>query len=265
MKVVFMGASAYGLKCLKAVLDIQELSIVGIITTPKEFVLTYNAGKNSRTMTNDIYDEIQQIGDQKNIPIFVIGKMNESRTIDTLLEWQPDLIVVSGWYHMIGDKIRNIPPNGIVGLHSSLLPKYRGAAPLVWQMINGESKAGITLFYMDQGIDSGDIVAQAEEIIEEEDTIGTLYEKVGNRGIELLKKYLPMIAHGTAPRIKQKNLDSKDIWPQRTPEDGLIDWSKTPKQIENFVRAQTKPYPGAYTIIGNKKITIWDCTVEERE
>lgn len=264
MRIVFFGASVYGLKCLKAILGIKEIDVVGIMTTPKEFVLTYNAGKDSRAMTNDIYAEIHQIGEQNNISIFVIEKMNESRTIDMLLEWEPDLIVVSGWYHMIGAKIRDIPQYGVVGLHSSLLPKYRGAAPLVWQMINGESKAGITLFYMDEGVDSGDIVAQAEEIIEETDTIGTLYEKVGNKGIELLEKYLPLIAQGNAPRIKQEHLDTK-VWPQRTPEDGLIDWSKTPKQIENFVRAQTKPYPGAYTFIDDKKVIIWDCTVEKRK
>lgn len=263
MRVVFLGASAYGVKCLQAVLKMAEPEIVGIMTTPREFVLTYNAGKDSRTMKNDVYEEIYQIGKDNKIPVFVISKMNEGRTVDMLLEWKPELIVVSGWYHIIGETIRNIPKHGVVGLHSSLLPKYRGAAPLVWQMINGENKAGITLFYMDQGVDSGDIIAQAEEIIEETDTIATLYEKIGNRGIELLEKYLPLIALGKAPRIKQEHLNDGDVWPQRRPEDGLIDWSRSPREIENFVRAQTKPYPGAYTVIDGKKVTIWDCTVEE--
>ena len=263
MRVSFLGASVYGVKCLKAVLKIVDLEIVGIMTTPKEFVLTYNAGKDSKTMKNDVYDEIYQIGKDNGIPVFVIEKMNEKRTVDILLGWEPELIVVSGWYHIIGAAIRNIPKYGVVGLHPSLLPKYRGGAPLVWQMINGENKAGITLFYMDQGVDSGDIIAQAEEIIEETDTIGTLYEKVGNSGIKLLEKYLPLIALGKAPRIKQEYLKDEDIWPQRRPEDGLIDWSKSPREIENFVRAQTKPYPGAYTIIDGKKVIIWDCTVED--
>ena len=81
----------------------------------------------------------------------------------------------------------------------------------------------------------------------------------------MLKTYLPQIAHEKAPRIKQEQLDDTDIWPQRKPEDGLIDWSKSPKEIECFVRAQTKPYPGAYTVIDGKKVTIWDCSVEEME
>lgn len=265
MRVAFLGASAYGVKCLNAILRIEGLEVIGIMTTPEEYVLSYNSGQDSRVMKNDVYTEIHHIGMKEKIPVFVIGKMNDQRTIDTFWEWRPELIVVSGWYHIIGETIRGIPKYGVVGLHSSLLPKYRGAAPLVWQMINGESKTGITLFYMEQGIDSGDIIAQTEEVIEESDTIATLYEKVGNRGIELLEKYLPLIASGKAPRVKQEHLDDKDIWPQRKPEDGWIDWGKSPKEIENFVRAQTRPYPGAYTIINGKKVVIWDCTVEENE
>lgn len=265
MRVVFFGASAYGIKCLRAVLDIKCVELIGVVTTQKEYILTYSAGQENRIMNNAVYDEIHQIGAEKNIPVFVMEKMNEQRTIDVLMDWEPELIVVSGWYHMIGASIRTISKYGVVGLHSSLLPKYRGAAPLVWQMINGESKTGITLFYMDKGVDSGDIIAQAEEVIEETDTIATLYERVGSKGIELLKEYLPLIALEKAPRIKQEHLEEKDVWPQRKPEDGLIDWSKSPREIENFVRAQTKPYPGAYTIVNGKKVIIWDCTVEENE
>ena len=265
MKVVFLGASSYGMKCLRAILKVKGVDVVGVMTTPKEFTLTYNEGRDSKIMKNNVYYEISQLCKHEKIELYTIGKMNEEATIDKCKQWEPELIVVSGWYHIIGKAIRNIPLYGVVGLHPSSLPKYRGGAPLVWQMINGEDKAGITLFYMDEGIDSGDIIAQAEEVIEETDTIATLYEKIGNRGIELLEKYLPLIALGKAPRIKQENLQDSDIYPQRKPEDGMIDWKKSPKEIQNFVRAQTKPYPGAYTIIDGKKITIWDCTVREIE
>lgn len=261
MRVVFMGASAYGLKCLNAIWAIKEVNVTGVVTTPKEFTLTYNAGKEHRFMKNEIYTDIMELCEKHNTDCFVIQKMNEQRTVDIIKEWEPDLIVVSGWYHMIGKAIRDIPSLGVVGLHSSLLPRYKGGAPLVWQMINGEKKAGITLFYIEQGVDSGDIIAQAEEAIDEQDTIGTLYEKIGIKGIELLQQYLPLIAAGKAPRIKQDKAYENDIWPQRKPEDGLIDWRKSPREIERFVRAQTKPYPGAYTIIEGKKVIIWDCTV----
>ncbi len=262
MNVVFFTASAYGVKCLMSILKIKEIVVVGIVTTQAEFTLTYNDGKDNKRMKNEVLSELHQISDINGIECFEIQRMNSSDTYGVLKKWKPDLIVVSGWYHMIGETIREIPKYGVVGLHASLLPKYRGGAPLVWQMINGEDKAGITLFYIEEGIDSGDIIASAEETIEETDTIATLYEKVGSRGIELLKTYLPLIALDKAPRIKQDYSDEKDIWPQRKPEDGLIDWSKSPKEIERFVRAQTKPYPGAYAIIDDKKVIIWDCTVE---
>lgn len=263
MNVVFFGASAYGVKCLQAIIQIKEVVVVGVVTTPEEYTLTYNGGKDEKSMRNEAYGILNQICREHKIDCFQIEKMNESATYEMLRYWEPDLIVVSGWYHMIGKQIREIPKYGVVGLHASLLPKYRGGAPLVWQMINGEDKTGITLFYIEDGIDCGDIIASAEERIEETDTIATLYEKVGDRGIELLKTYLPLIAAGKAPRIKQDCLDDKDVWTQRKPEDGLIDWSKSPKEIERFVRAQTKPYPGAYTIINGKKVIIWDCTVKD--
>lgn len=265
MRVVFLGASSYGVRCLRAILNIREVEVTGVMTVPEEYTLTYNAGQDSKKMSNPVFSDIQQLCSQLQIASYIIEKMNQQSTIDKLMEWEPDLIVVSGWYHMIGKKIRSIPRYGVVGLHPSLLPRYRGGAPLVWQIINGESKAGITLFYMDEGVDSGDIIAQAEETIEETDTISTLYEKIGIKGIELLEAYLPLIASEKAPRLKQEGLSDSDIWPQRKPEDGLIDWDKSPKEIENFVRAQTKPYPGAFTFINGKKVTIWDCRVEEEE
>ena len=256
-----MGASEFGYSCFKTLFDIEQVEVVGVLTTPASFELKYERGTKQRRMQNTVYEKLLHDCFDLGLACHVIDRINSIDSVRKVKELAPELIFVSGWYHIIGLDIIQSAPKGVVGLHSSLLPQYRGSAPLVWQIINGEKKAGISLFYFDEGVDSGDIIAQAEAVIEEYDTIKTLYEKVGGQGLKLMREYLPLIASGTAPRIPQANLSDDDIWPQRTEEDGLIDWNKSAREITDFVRAQTKPYPGAFTIINGKKITIWDCKI----
>lgn len=261
MNVIICLASPYGMRCLESIE--QVVTIAGIITTKKEFRIRF--GDTDRVMENQAYTQVCEYAQKKNVPLYQIEKMNSMETEQFIRNHSAELMIVSGWYHLIKKNIMDLFPKGVIGLHSSMLPRYRGGAPLVWQMINGEPSAGITLFYLDEGVDSGDIIAQKQVDILEEDTIKTLYDKVGNCGIELLLENLTRIEKGTAARKKQENLSDEDIWPQRKPEDGMIDWSMDPKQIRNFVRAQTKPYPGAFTYIGSKKVIIWDCDIEETE
>ena len=267
MRVVMFMASQYGFECYKAVKEIKDIEIAGILTPPSHFVLRYDKDK-TKQMSNTIYREAVIEGKEIHVPVYVADRMNGNETVHTIQNWKPDLIVVSGWYHIIKEEILRIPPKGIIGLHSSLLPRYRGGAPLVWQLINGEKEAGITLFYMEQGTDTGDIIGQEKVAIEEDDDIGTLYEKVGKKGIALLKRYLPQIADGCAPRKKQTDIEKYCVYPQRKKEDGRIDWSKLPADIYNFVRAQTRPYPGAFSYYGEYQVFIWKCkvvSIEERD
>lgn len=260
MRCIMMLASGFGLNCFDVVEKINEVEVVGVITPKEKYKLKYGEGC-IKEMENLIFHSLVIKCQKKDIPFFVMEKMNSLETIQQIIEWNPELIIVSGWYHMIGKKILDIPSKGVIGLHSSMLPRYRGGAPLVWQMINGEKTAGISLFYMDVGVDSGDIVAQTPIPIEEYDTIGTLYAKVNREGIKLLKDNLPLIAEGKSLRVKQVGLSDNEIYPQRSPQDGIINWTNTGRQIYNFVRAQTKPYPGAYTYYSEYKIVIWKCMI----
>lgn len=261
MRCVFMVASKYGLKCFDAVRELGIIEVAGVITPKQEYELKYG-GKHSKEMKNEIYTDLLQRCNYFHIPFYAMDKMNDTSTEQKVMEWKAELIVVSGWYHLIGKKILNVPGKGVIGLHSSLLPKYRGGAPLVWQIINGEEFTGITLFYINDGaVDSGDIIGQRKIKIEYSDTIGTLYERVGEEGISLLRENLPLIALGKAPRMEQVGLSDKDIFPQRSPKDGLINWDKTSKQIYDFIRAQTKPYPGSFTYYMGYKVIIWSCKV----
>ena len=256
MRIVFFGASELGYHCCEKILAMKQ-NVVGIFTMPRIFNISYSPDK---PVNNILHRDFYELGDKHGIPVVCVEKkMIEYR--DTLSSMHPDLILVIGWYYMIPKSIRDIAPLGCAGIHSSLLPKYRGGAPLVWAIINGEKEAGVSFFYMDEGVDTGDIIGQGAFSIEETDTIREVLLKAENAALHLLEEFIPKMAEGTAPRVQQ-NHNEASIFHQRTPEDGLIDWTWEKEKIQNFIRAQTRPYPGAYTIIGDKKVTIWDAKIE---
>ena len=135
-------------------------------------------------------------------------------------------------------------------------PNIKRGAPLVWAMINGEKHTGISLFQMDKGLIQGDILGQEKVKICENDTIKSLYSKIEKSELSFLRNTIPKLAAGTIKRIKQDKNNDK-VWPQRSPKDGLINWNNSTLNVDRFIRAQTKPYPGAFTIINNIKIRIW--------
>lgn len=255
MRVVFFGATELGYQCCLKVIDLH-IPVVGIFTIPRTFTISYS---KNQPVTNINYRDFHQLGEQLNIPVISV----EDKMINYLpqLEMlQPDLLLAIGWYYLIPRSLRQLATKGCVGIHASLLPKYRGGAPLVWAMINGEKETGVTLFYLEDGVDTGDIIAQEKFPIEETDNIKDVLEKATRASIRLIEKYIPMIAEGNAPRQPQDHSLATQF-PQRKPSDGLIDWTWEPERIRNFIRAQTKPYPGAFTYIGNKKVTIWDADI----
>ena len=260
MRVVMFMASPYGLECYRAVKEIKNIVICGILTTPAHFELRYEKNK-TKEMNNTIYREVMAENEERNIPIHVTDKMNDEKSVSIIRSWRPDLIVVSGWYHIIKEEILGIPPKGVIGLHSSLLPQYRGGAPLVWQLINGEKTAGITLFYMERGTDTGDVIGQRETAIEEDDDIGTLYKKVGEKGIGLLQEYIPQIAEGCAPRKRQTGVEQYRVYPQRKPEDGQINWSEKSRDIiilsgprQDLIRVRFQHMTDIRFLFGNAEV-----------
>lgn len=258
MRIVFFGASELGFRCCERLLEMGE-EVVGILTIPREFRISYSAGP-VRNVTHRSFGELSE---RYGVPVLeVTGKMSDPRYEEALREWRPDFGLAIGWYYMIPRRIRDLFPRGVAGIHASLLPRYRGGAPLVWAIINGESKTGVSLFYFDDGVDTGDLVAQREIRIAPEDTIRTVYDRAADVSVELVGEYVPRIRANDAPRVAQNHAEAT-CFPQRTPDDGLIDWSRGAREIRDFIRAQTRPYPGAFTIIGGKRVTLWDADVEE--
>ncbi|MFN3681760.1 methionyl-tRNA formyltransferase [Tepidimonas taiwanensis] len=210
---------------------------------------------NDILVRNVLHADVASYAAHHGLPCRMLARsMTEPGLLEAVAQWEPDAFLVVGWYHMVPKAWRSLAP--AYGLHASLLPDYSGGAPLVWAMINGETKTGITLFQLDDGVDSGPIVAQAEEPIHADDTIATLYARIEERGLELLARSLPALADGSVV-LRNQPLSGRRIMPQRTPKDGVIDWTADYAFVERFIRAQTRPYPGAFSMHGERRITIW--------
>ncbi|MBM3145494.1 MAG: methionyl-tRNA formyltransferase [Chloroflexi bacterium] len=262
MKAVLLSSTTFGRRCLEeGILNASNVRVTGILTTPREIEISYS-DKPVEINTHAKFDDLaDRIGCDV---VSMTGKMDSQNYLQYLHQWAPDLLLVLGWYYMIPRKVRESAQAGCVGIHASLLPKYRGGAPIPWAIINGETETGVTFFHFGDGVDDGDIIAQKRFPITSQDTVATIYEKATSSSIVILREYLPKLATRTAPRIQQDH-NQATYFPQRSPEDGLIDWSWDAKRIRDFIRAQTRPYSGAFTYLEGKRITIWDADAVEIE
>ncbi len=170
--------------------------------------------------------------------------------------FNPDLVVVAGWYWLISNELLSKVPGGFVGIHASLLPRFRGNAPLVWAILGQEPRTGVTLFHLDQGMDTGDVVDQIAFDIGHDDSIGVLLGRATEAAVALIERHLGALVGGSAPRIPQDN-DAASYCSLRSPQDGLIDWIGSSSVVHNFVRAQSRPYPGAFAKLGEDVVRIW--------
>lgn len=173
------------------------------------------------------------------------------------------MIIQVGWSQIIQDEILALPKLGCVGFHSSLLPKDRGGSPINWAIIRGETVWGVTLYYLDPGIDNGDIIAQKKFAIGLNDTCKSVYQKAGKAMVQMLQENIPLLLEGKAPRTPQAESEAT-YNRRRKPEEGLIDWNKSAKELYDWIRAQTHPYPGAFTFLNSTKCYIWQSKLDRR-
>jgi UDP-4-amino-4-deoxy-L-arabinose formyltransferase/UDP-glucuronic acid dehydrogenase (UDP-4-keto-hexauronic acid decarboxylating) len=192
----------------------------------------------------------------RGIPVHMPEKVNQSPWPEAIREAGPDLIFSFYYRSMLGREILAIPRLCAMNLHGSLLPRYRGRAPVNWVLVNGETETGVTLHVMTEKPDAGDIVAQAAVPIAFEDTALSLYGKMEKAAGSLLAGLLPRIAAGDIPR-RRNELEKGSYYGGRKPDDGRIDWSRPAVQIYNLVRAVTRPYPGAFALLGGEKFLVW--------
>lgn len=205
--------------------------------------------------------DLTQLAEQAKIPTLRVRNINQPDSVSWIRQMAPDLLLVVGWTQLLKPELLRVPKFACLGFHASLLPKYRGRAPVNWAIINGEKVTGNTMITLEPEADTGDIVAQRTIPITDEDDCNTVYQKVSQTEVEMLEEILPTIRRGAVPRKKQDDSQAT-IMPKRRPEDGLIDWRRSTRQIYNWVRALTEPYPGAFSFLNGEKVWIWEARTD---
>jgi UDP-4-amino-4-deoxy-L-arabinose formyltransferase/UDP-glucuronic acid dehydrogenase (UDP-4-keto-hexauronic acid decarboxylating) len=205
------------------------------------------------------FDSVAELAASRNIPVFAPDDINHPIWVQKIRALKPDIVFSFYYRNMVGPSILEIPPAGCLNLHGSLLPRYRGRCPINWVLVNGEKETGITLHYMTPRPDDGDIVCQKEIRISDDDTARSLHEKLREASARLLDEILPRIKSGTAPREPQDH-SKATYFGGRRPEDGEIDWNQTASEVRNLVRAVTRPYPGAFSHMCDRKCLFWMAT-----
>jgi methionyl-tRNA formyltransferase len=247
MRLIFLGYHNIGYVCLEALIRHCRAfrdEIVAVVThadDPRE---------------NIWFASVRDLAFDNYLPVYQPRDPNDPAFVAAMRKLEPDFLFSCYYRHMLKKPLLELPRRGALNLHGSLLPRYRGRCPVNWVLIHGETETGVTLHYMEEKPDKGDIVAQRAVPIASEDTALTLFARMTAAAGELLEEIYPALRAGTAPRISQdQHLAS--YFGGRRPEDGLIHWQQGAREIYNLVRAVTHPYPGAFTYFGGRKLFIW--------
>ena len=246
MKIMFMGTPDFAKISLESIYNAGH-EILGVVTNPDK-----PKGRGMKMIASPV----KEFAVKNNIPVYQPLKVrNNMEFIKEIQSLKPDVICVVAYGKILPKEILEIPEKGCINVHGSLLPKYRGAAPIQWAVLNGEKTTGITTMYMDAGMDTGDMILKQEVEIGEDETTGELWNRLSIIGGNLLVETLKQIENGTAPRIKQG--EDFSLAPMLDKDIAKIDWeNKNAGEIKNLVRG-LNPIMGAYSYINNKKIKFW--------
>ena len=250
-RIVFMGTASFSLAVLKMLIE-EDYNIVGVVTQPDRYV-----GRKKVLTMPDVKVEALKY----DIPVIQPARIKED--YQAIVDLKPDLIITAAYGQIVPQAVLDIPRLGCINVHASLLPLYRGGAPVHQAIIDGQEKTGVTIMYMVKKMDAGDMIAQKETPILEEDTVGILYDRLSDLGAELLKETFPDILKGINQRIPQdENLVT--YAPTLSREDERLDWNMSARQVYNKVRG-TNPWPGSYTTYQGKTVKIWAGQVHQCE
>ena len=244
-RIIFMGTPAYAVPTLKAIHQSpHRLELV--ITQPDR-----PRGRGRKVFPPPVKQTAKELGYNVIQPT----KIKTPEFAETLKQKRPDLLVVVAYGRILPKSILDVPRLGAVNVHASLLPKYRGAAPIQWAVINGEKETGITTMWMDEGMDTGDILLSATEPIDPEDTAASLHDRLSQLGADVLLQTLEKLADNTLTPVTQDHSQAT-LAPMLKKADGRIDWHQTAEQIESFVRG-VYPWPGAFTFLAKERLKIF--------
>jgi len=246
MKVVFMGTPDFSVGTLEALIRAGH-EVVGVVTQPDK---PKGRGKAMQATP------VKEAALAHNLPVYQPVKVRDEGFVETLHSLNPDVIVVVAFGQIITKEILELPRYGCINVHASLLPDYRGAAPIQWAVINGEKESGVTIMRMDEGLDTGDMIAKTVVVLAEQETGGSLFEKLSAAGAKLLVETLVSLQNSTAIYEKQPEESPTPYAAMIKKQMGLVDFTKAADEIERLIRG-LNPWPSAYTHLNGKTLKLW--------
>ncbi|WP_214629201.1 methionyl-tRNA formyltransferase [Paenibacillus agaridevorans] len=249
MRIVFMGTPDFAVPSLRLLVD-GGYDIAAVVTQPDR-----PKGRKKTLTPPPVKEAALELG----LPVLQPERMRSPEAVEVIRELAPELIVTAAYGQILPKGVLDIPRLGCINVHGSLLPKYRGGAPIQRSIINGESSTGVTIMYMAEGLDTGDMISVVELPITDEDTSGTMFEKLSLAGAELLGETLPSIIDGTAKAVPQNDAEATYA-PNLTREDERMNWSRSARELFNQVRGLS-PMAGAFTFLGGEVFKVRACEV----
>ena len=245
MRTVWVSFDTIGRDCLEAAAE-AGADVVGVVTLPGPI----DPNRSGQCSFDEVAGRLGAV-------LHETHDVNSDETVTAVRALEPELIFVVGWSQIVRDPFIALASEGVFGMHPTLLPRHRGRAPIPWAILTGLARTGVTLFdIVDSTADSGAIVGQVTVDIEPDETATTLFARTADAHVALTRELLPQLLARTAPRIPQ-DPSRASSWPRRTPADGIIDWETRAPYVYDWVRAQTRPYPGAFTFLGDEKVIVW--------
>lgn len=254
MRIVFMGTPDFSVGTLEAILAAGH-QVAAVVTQPDK-----PKGRGKALQATPVKEAALAHG----LTVYQPRKVREDSFLEELKKINPDVIVVVAFGQIIPRTILELPKFGCINVHASLLPKYRGAAPIQWAVIDGEEVSGVTIMRMDAGLDTGDMLSKVEVPLAEDETGGSLFDKLSEAGARQLVQTLDRLEDGTVQPEKQPEESPTGYARMITKADGLIDWMKDAKSIERLIRG-LNPWPSAFTRLEGKNLKIWKAAVQEQD
>lgn len=259
MRVLFLGTSPFAVPCLQRLLDAPEHEVLGVVTQPDR-----PQGRGGRVAASPV----KQAAAEAGLALFQPEKVRGKEFVQTVRDLAPDTLVVAAFGQIIPQRMLDIPRFGGINVHGSLLPRWRGAAPMQYSLMAGDAETGVTTMRMEAGLDTGDILLQAALPLSDDDNLGTLEPKLAELGAALLAQTLDALARGDCPRLPQDPA-LVTLAPSLPPETGALDWTRPARDLHNLVRGVT-PRPGAYTLWQGKRLKVLrtrlvDAATDERQ
>lgn len=242
MKILFIGAVSFSAHTLRELIAMGA-EIVGVCTL-------------KQSKFNSDHEDLTPIAERFGIPAKYTPNINSTDNLDWIRNLEPDVIFCFGWSRLIYSPLLKLPPMGVIGFHPSALPANRGRHPLIWSVVLGLEEASSSFFFMDEGVDSGDLISQSSLSILPSDDAASLYRRITDLAIKQLRDFVPRLAAGNIQKIAQDNRLA-NVWRKRSVEDGRIDWRMTAQSIHNLVRGLARPYVGAHFDYAGQHVKVW--------